>query len=675
MRVGIEIGGTFTDLVATDGTTVLTAKVPSVSKRPEEGAFAAIKAAGIAIDSITDLVHGSTVATNAVLERKGGRTALIVTAGFRDMMLIQRQDRASIYQLDYKKPVSIVRRADVFEADERMLHDGSVLRPLSEAEFAARLEPFLANGNLESLAICLLNAYANPQHEEAIAAWVRHRYPALHVTCSSEISREFREYERASTTVLSAYVRPVIDTYVARFEQALSDGGFQGRFSIMQSNGGRLPASAIRRNAITTLFSGPAAGVTGAVRQLQDAGYRNLITFDMGGTSTDVCVVTDGKPGVASETYIDGLPIRTPVVDIATVGAGGGSIVWRDDGGMLRVGPQSSAANPGPACYGRGGTLPTITDAHLLRGTLQPGSFLGGRMKLDLDAARAAFAPLAETFGMSIEQIADSAIRIADGNVVRAIQLISTELGRDPRDYVLVPFGGAGPLHAGRVAEELGVSKIVVPRNAGILSAFGLLASDFTQFETVTRKTPLIDGVADIVRSTFAELEAVVRDRFHAAGLSADIRFSHTLLMRFIGQAFELEIDLPGDLDRLDIQDIRSRFDEVYRKVYFHQGGSVVGRAMEVVGYRLGGLVAQKAFALPPSATAALGTDSVAGIFEMGTMRESRILGRAELDRAGGAVGPALVDDGVSTTFILSGWHARSDASQNLIIERGNSLQ
>lgn len=674
MRVGIEIGGTFTDLVATDGEMVRTAKVPSVPKRPEEGAFAALSAAGIEIDSITDLVHGSTVATNAVLERKGGRTALVVTAGFKDILHIQRQDRTSIYQLDYRKPEPVVRRADIFEVEERVLADGSILRPLDAEALHTELTAFILESGIESLAICLINAFANPIHEEMLSQLIRQQHPDLHVTCSSEISREFREYERASTTVLSAYVRPVIDTYVSRFVSQLNVGGFTGRFSIMQSNGGRLPAPAIQRNAITTLFSGPAAGVTGAIRQLQAQGYRNLITFDMGGTSTDVCVVTDGIPGITSETYIDGLPIRTPVVDIATVGAGGGSIVWRDDGGMLRVGPHSSAAIPGPACYGRGGFQPTVTDAHLVRGTLQARSFLGGQMALDREAAEAAFRPIAKDFDMSIEQMADSAIRIADSNVVRAIQLISTETGRDPRDYVLVPFGGAGPLHAGRIAEELGIGTIVVPRNAGILSAYGLLASDFTHFETVTRKSPVVEGVVDEVRTAFAGLQDAVRNRFREYGIERDIKYSHTLMMRFVGQAFELEIDLQQALEDLSTDHIRHRFDDVHRQVFFHDGG-VSSRDLEIVGFRLGGIVRQDNYSLPADQTASNGRTESAEVFEGGIILNAQLLNRAAFDSRESVDGPALLDDGVSTTFVLPGWQGHSDQDRNIIIQRGTLPQ
>ena len=504
MRVGVEVGGTFTDLVAVEGDRVRIAKVPSVPARPDEGALAAIDDAGIGLDSVTDLVHGSTVATNAILERKGAPIAFLVTKGFRDLLLLQRHNRNRIYDLFYRKPEPVANRRDTYEVAERIDSDGSVIAALDEDATARLLEQALSDKGYGAVAVCLLNAYANPTHERAVAAMIRARFPDLSVTCSSDVTREFREYERASTTTLAAYVQPVIDAYLARFEDRLSDGGFTGRFSVMQSNGGRLPAEAMGRNAITSLFSGPAAGVIGAVRQAGLSGFDNLITLDMGGTSTDVCLVAGGRPDLSTETEVDGLPIRTPVLDIVTVGAGGGSIVWADDGGMLRVGPQSAGADPGPACYGRGGTEPTITDAHLIRGSMRAEAFLGGAMRVDGDAARRAFEDLAAQFEMSPEEFSDSAVRVAEANIVGAIQLVSTERGRDPRDYVLVPFGGAGPLHAARVAEELGIGTILVPPNAGVLSAFGLLASDYTRYDTQTRKTPLEAGAADRVRDQFA---------------------------------------------------------------------------------------------------------------------------------------------------------------------------
>jgi N-methylhydantoinase A len=665
MRVGIEVGGTFTDLIAIEGGEVRVTKVPSVPRSPEEGVFAALAAAGIALPHVTDLVHGSTVATNAVLERKGALTAFVTTAGFRDLLLIQRQDRPKVYQLVYQKPAPVVERRDVIEIEERMLTDGSVALALDAAVAEGTLRRALIARPFKAVAISLLHAYANPAHERALAALIKKHFPHLYVSCSSDVSREFREYERASTTALAAYVQPIIDGYLSRFEERLERDGFKGRFSIMQSNGGRLPAKAIRQNAISALFSGPAGGVTGAVRQVGASGFKDLVTFDMGGTSTDVCLVTNGKPTIAAETSVDGLPIRTPVVDIASVGAGGGSIVWRDPGGMLRVGPRSAGADPGPACYGRGGREPTITDAHVIRGTIQPESFLGGRMRLDVEAARKAFAGLAAQFGMSLEAVADSAIRLADANVVRAIQLISTELGRDPRDYSLAPFGGAGPLHAGRIAEDLGIDTIVVPQNAGVLSAYGLLASDFAQYETVTRKVRLDGTVSDTVKSVFQELEHKMRDRFRAMGFGKEIAFQRNMQMRFVGQAFEIDVPVPETLSEESLQEA---FDEAHRLVYFHSSGSgVAGKRVEIVGFRIGASVAEECI-LPPKARGAARPSRKALVYESRENRDCVICERAHLEAA--ASGPLLVEDETSTIYVPPSWRAANDAAGNLILNR-----
>ena len=672
MRVGIEVGGTFTDLIAIDGGEVRVAKVPSVPAHPEEGAFAALAAAGIPFSRITDLVHGSTVATNAVLERKGGLTAFVTTAGFRDLLLIQRQDRPRVYELIYSKPVSVVERRDMIEIEERMLADGSVATALDQAAAEATLVAALAARPYKAVAVCFLNAYANPQHEKTVAELIKRRFPQLYVSCSSDISREFREYERASTTALSAYVQPIIDGYIGRFEERLAREGFTGRFSIMQSNGGRLPAAAIRRNAISALFSGPAAGVTGAIRQAGTSGYANLVTFDMGGTSTDVCLVTDGRPIIAAETAVDGLPIRTPVVDIASVGAGGGSIVWRDPGGMLRVGPRSAGADPGPACYGRGGGAPTITDAHVIRGTIQPESFLGGRMRLEVEAARRAYAPLAQEFGMTLEAIADSAIRLADANVVRAIQLISTELGRDPRDYVLVPFGGAGPLHAGRIAEELGIRTVVVPQNAGVLSAFGLLAADFTQYETITRRI-LVDQVAPAaVRSVLQGLREALEQRFRAIDVAGDLRFAHTLQMRFVGQAFEVDVPLASEcLAGLGVGELREQFDLANRLVYMDSGGAgLAGKNIEVVGFRVGATALEATLSPGKPAAQAARPDRRLRILENRESRDCALTSRPQIEAAGNMAGPLLVEDETATIYVPPDWQATCDHSGNLILSR-----
>ena len=672
MRVGVEVGGTFTDLVAIDGDRLRIGKVPSTPERPDEGALAAIESAGIALDAVTDLVHGSTVATNAILERKGAAIAVVVTRGFRDILLIQRHNRTRIYDLFYKKPAPVASRADTFEVAERIGPDGAVIEALDEAAAGTTIDRICGDARYQAVAVCLLNAYANAAHEARVAELIRARRPDLPVTCSSDVSREFREYERASTTSLAAYVQPVIDRYLSRLGTALGARGFAGRFSIMQSNGGRLPAEGMAKNAITALYSGPAAGVTGAVRQAGRSGFADIITFDMGGTSTDVCLVSNGTPSLRAETEVDGLPIRTPVLDIVSVGAGGGSIVWVDDGGLLRVGPRSAGADPGPACYGRGGQDATVTDAHLIRGTIRPDAFLGGRMTVDVEASRRAFAGLAARFGVALGEIADSAVRVADASIVRAIQLVSTERGRDPRDYVLVPFGGAGPLHAARVAEDLGIQTICVPPHAGVLSAYGLLAADYVQYETWTRRVPVDAAAPGVLRSTFAEMEAALRRALERLGVRGDLRHRHWVDMRFVGQAFEVPVALAQEaLPEITAAGLLARFRDAHQQV-FEFGESGHDRA-EIVAFRVGA-------AAPSSALPALGEDGGAPapegtvtIFERGVETSCRLLTRRAVPIGATLPGAALMDDATSTIYVPRGWRAERDVHDNLVLRRDPS--
>lgn len=671
LRAGVEVGGTFTDLVAVEGGKVIVGKVPSVPRSPDEGAYNALIAGGVAIDRIDDLVHGSTVATNAVLERRGAKVAFIATAGFRDVLFLQRHDRRSIYDLGYAKPAALAERRDCFEVAERTLADGAVETALDELSVARLLDGPLSTGGYDAVAICLLNAYANPEHEQRVGALIRARMPHLQVTCSSDVAREFREYERASTAVLAAYVQPVIARYLDRFEGKLKEAGFKGKFSIMQSSGGRTPAEGMKRNAVTALFSGPAAGATGAARLAARAGFRNLITVDMGGTSTDVTLVVDGEPQLASETEIDGLPVRTPVLDIVSVGAGGGSIVWVDDGGMLRVGPRSSGADPGPACYGRGGQQPTVTDAHVIRGTIRPKAFLGGRMNIDVDKARAVFQPLAERFGMSLEEVADSAIRIAEANIVRAIQIVSTERGHDPRDYALLPFGGAGPLHAGRIAEDLGVRTILVPPCAGVISAYGLLAADYVHHETATRRIELKPGVEAEIRTAVAEMRERAAKRFRDIGLEGSAVFDVTAEMRFVGQAFEVPVALPIDsMDALTVERIGELFEAAHERLYRH--GAAGRKRIEIVAFRLGAGLPLEAL---PTISA---PESVGDIAETAAVTERKrqfdcpVRARAGIEPGARIDGPLLLEDSTSTIYIPEGWGGEVDAWYNLVLRRAS---
>jgi len=670
MRVGVEVGGTFTDLVAIEDGKVRVAKVPSVPARPDEGATASLAAGQIDLGAVEELVHGSTVATNAILERKGARVALLITRGFRDLLFLQRHNRTRIYDLFYKKPEPVLARRDIIEIDERISGQGEVVEPLDEVAVAAQLAENLGPGRYESVAICLLNAYAEPKHERQLATLVAKQFPDLTITCSADVTREFREYERTSTTTLAAYVQPVIDGYLRRFESQLVKQNFVGRFSVMQSNGGRLPVAGMSKNAITSLFSGPAAGVMGAVRQAGLSGYGNLITLDMGGTSTDVCLVADSKPSLSGETEVDGLPIRTPVLDIVTVGAGGGSICWQDDGGMLRVGPESVGADPGPACYGRGGNRPAITDAHMLRGTIRAETFLGGKMSVDVSASSRAFEALSEKFHLSLEEMADSAVRVADANIVGAIQLVSTERGRDPRDYVLVPFGGAGPLHAARVAEELGIRTILVPPNAGVLSAYGLLASDFLQYETQTRRIPLGADAPGLVREVFSQLRDQATASFQNLGVTGKLHFTRSLDMRFIGQAFEITVDIEGHtLADLDADGLLALFNKAHNRV-FSFGESGLHRA-EIVSFRLGASVPPD---LVPALNKGIGdqvTRGQARIFDQGKWRDCLLLSRAAIrDEIVGISGPALVEDGTSTIYVPHSWSATVDDQDNILLNQ-----
>lgn len=669
MIVGVEVGGTFTDLVAIDGGRPIVVKVPSVPSRPDEGVLAAFAAAGIALDRVTEIVHGSTVATNAVLERKGARVAFVTTRGFRDLLFLQRHNRSNIFDLRYRKPEPLVARSNCYEVNERIGADGEVLRVVDLEEARRRLVPRLATSGVQAVAVCLINAYVNSTHEHALARMLGEQCPNLLVTLSCETSGEFREYERASTTVLSAYVQPVIDGYLGRLQAALATGGFRGRFSVMQSNGGRVPAAGIRRQAAVALLSGPAAGVVGAVRQAARSGVSELISFDMGGTSTDVCLAKAGRAEIASGLELGGLPIRIPTVSMHTVGAGGGSVVWRDDGGMLRVGPQSSGADPGPACYRRGGCAPTVTDAHVLCGTIRPSAFLGGRMPIDRKLAATAFEQLARDCGLTVEETAESAVRIAVASIAAAIQHISTHRGRDPRAYTLLAYGGAGPLHAALVADELGIAQVLIPPRPGVLSAFGLLASDVVHLESVSRRIRIDEHAPSTLRATWAEMRERADRKLQALGFAAASDFELWLDMRFVGQAYEIAVPIGvAEIDGLDAASLRSRFEEAHRSVFSHGGAN---RQMEIVTLRIAASIPNRS--LPSLATTTVDSDRSAGthdVFHGGRWQPWRVRATETLGAGEVVEGPCLVEDWTSAIVVPAGWMLVRDDAGNLTMSK-----
>ena len=672
MRVGIEVGGTFTDLVMSDGKNIKTAKVPSTPASPDEGAMLAIKAAGLKLDEISELIHGSTVATNAVLERKGGRVCFFVTQGTKDLLLIQRHDRRAIYDLQYQKPSPVVPRHHTYEINERIAADGKIVTDLDSEVTSNLVRDILEQEKFDSVAICFLHSYLNPIHERALSDIISALYPEMPITCSCDVAREFREYERASTTTLAAYVQPVVAGYINRFSEELARRGFQGKFSIMQSNGGRMPAAAITKNAITALFSGPAAGVVGAIRGKGSTPYTDIITLDMGGTSTDVALVSNDQAELTPMTMIDGLPVKTPVVDIVTVGAGGGSIAWVDDGGLLRVGPQSAGATPGPACYGRGGKLPTVTDAHLVRGTLQADSFLGGKMSVDLAAASHVIGEIAKKFNVELAEMADNIIRVAEANIVRAIQQVSTERGSDPREFALVPYGGAGPLHAARVAEDLNIDTVVVPPNAGVLSASGLLLSDYVHYRSQTKRLLLNEKNLNSIKSNISSLTTEAKEYLMKLGIQTNKKIETSLEMRYVGQAFEVPVKLTEtDVRNISLTLLQKRFTEAHHKIF--EFSKPEGDPVEIISIRVGAGEKTPEFVVKHD-NEDIDIDpniSKVDIVERGILSQTTTLSRTDL--TGRTVsGPVLVRDENSTVYVPFGWQVRLDDFYNIVLKRGS---
>lgn len=671
MRIGIEIGGTFTDLVAHDRDNFLVRKVPSVRARPEQGALDALDAAGIDLSTVEEIVHGSTVATNAVLERKGGRVAFVVTQGFEDILYIQRQDRRRIYDLFYSKPVPVVQRQDTVGLKERILSSGAVETALDRASIEEKLVPFLEETECDAVAVCLLNAYADPAHEAIVKEFIRERFPNLPVTISTDVSGEYREYERATTTTLSSYVQPVVAAYLGRLESALKERGFSGRFSMMQSNGGSAPALAVARNAINAFLSGPAAGVVGALRQAQRSGFSNIMTLDIGGTSADMCLVSGGEALLTPEAKIDGLPIKTPMLDINTIGAGGGSIIWVDDGQVLRVGPHSAGANPGPACYGRGGTSPTLTDAHVTRGIIRADAHTGLKSSLDVDAARAALSAVAERFGQDVHELSDNAVRVTNASIAGALQVLSTERGRDPRDYTLVAYGGGGPIHAAEIAEDLSMNAVVVPPYAGAISAYGLLVSDKIHFETLTRIVRLDAGAPASIVEVYDLLRERCLEHFRTLGIIGEPEFGLTLDMRLVGQAFEIPVTLAvPEIEGLSEAVLKEKFELAHEEAY---GFAVRGaKPVEIVTFRLRAGIRNDADAIARQ-SGGDAHDSVGTIFYRGRRSDCRFLNRSLLVKDVVIEGVAVIEDGTSTTFVPPGWTVMLDHADNLVLRRVSS--
>jgi N-methylhydantoinase A len=619
MRIGIDSGGTFTDFVVLDDA----GKLESFKLRSNPASPASVILEGLRRIAAkrAEVVHGSTVATNALLERKGAKTAFVTTAGFEDLIAIGRQNRPELYNLTPALPKPLVPRELCFGVDERILFDGSVERPLNIGGLAQRI----AESGAESVAICLLHSYQNDTHERMLLESLPLEGLDAFVCASCDISPEFREFERASTTVINAYVGPLMDRYLGELESRSPH-----KVAIMQSNGGLLTASEARKHAVRTILSGPAGGIVGAVEIARLCGFRKALTFDMGGTSTDVALAGQ-RAQLTTEARIDNLPVRVPMLDIHTVGAGGGSIARVDAGGSLRVGPQSAGAWPGPACYGVGEEA-TVTDAHVVLGRIAADQLVGGAMHIELQRATQAVARVGAQLGLDPVSAAAAILRVANSNMERAIRTVSVERGEDPREFPLVAFGGCGGLHACEIAAELGVKTVIVPRMAGALSALGMLLADRTRDYSIGSL-----GVKDY-EARFRRIEKQARIDVRGATLE---RFAD---VRYAGQSYELTVPWPGG-------DFHKEHDRVY-------GYSDPKRATQIVTLRVRATVqVEKPSLRAPRTQKALG--ETRRIWIDGRWRE---VGAA-------SHGPALIADYGSTTLVPAGWAMRQDANGNLILE------
>lgn len=659
--VGVDTGGTFTDLVLLQQGKIRIHKVLSTPHDPAQAILQGLYDLGVA-EHFAVLVHGSTVATNAVLEHKGARTGLITTAGFRDVLEIGRQTRPKLYDLKVQKIEPLVPRSRRVEVLERLNERGEVLTPLDEQSIVAAIEHMQAS-QVEAVAICLLFSFANPHHERKVAEAVR--AAGFYVSVSSEVLPEFREYERTSTVVLNAYVGPLIERYLGRLENELPEGAV---LRIMQSNGGSISSKTARREAARTLLSGPAAGVVGATFIAHASGFQRAITLDIGGTSTDVALV-DGIVTHATYGQIGGYPTKLPMIDIHTVGAGGGSIAWFDLGGALRVGPRSAGAKPGPAAYNLGGTEATVTDANIVLGRLLPEAFLDGAMSLDVAQAQKVIARIAEKLGLSLEEAALGIVHIVNANMEAAIRVISVERGFDPRHFVLVAFGGAGPLHACDLATALHIPTVLVPTTPGVLSALGMLTADVIKDYVRTVMVPS-EAAQEIVDVTFRELEVQGLTELAQEGFTpAQIGLERLLDLRYVGQSYELMI--PFEQKMIEVV---SSFHKAHERRF---GYSDMNERVQVVNVRLN---VRGATTHPVLETREQYKDAVmpqpvsirSVIFagEQGATAYTTPLYTREAIPVGIVFrGPAIITQYDTTTLLPPNWQAHVDTIGNLVAE------
>jgi len=694
-RLGVDIGGTFTDaaLVHIGTGELRTTKVSTTPRDLSSGFLRAVhrivSEAGIRPEEIGQIIHATTVATNAIIENKVSKSALITTKGFRDILEIQRQIRPSLYNLFFDKPVPLIPRHLCFEISERITAEGEVLVPLHEEEVRQVVQQ-ARREDVEAIAVCFLHSYTNPAHERRTGQIIKEIFPEVYLTLSSDINPEFREYFRASTTVINAVLMPIVAHYVDKLQGEIASKGFTSGLYVMQSGGGLMTGDVARDKPATMVESGPAAGVIAASAMGNLLGYSNVISFDMGGTTAKAGLIEGGRPKLAVNYEIgstaisldarggtgSGYPLKTPVIDLVEIGAGGGSIAWIDTGGILRVGPESAGADPGPACYPGGGTKPTITDANVILGRISPDHFLGGEMKLDkLAAERAIEEHCAKALRKNVVETSAGIIEIANANMVRALRIVSVERGYDPRDFTLIAFGGAGPMHVNGIVTELKIPTVVIPLNPGITSAMGLLMTDLRHDYVVTHICCLDKLDLDKVNRIYKDFEAQGRDILHQEGMGdADILISRHMDMRYVGQSYELTVPVTDDeIDVSSLGGITALFHREHDRAYGH---SAPEEPVEVANLRLSatGLIRKpdlremKRGSTSPEQ--ALRTKRNVYFTETGGFVQCAIYDRYKLARGNILSGPAIVEDKDATTVIHPDYQAEVDRYGNMILSK-----
>lgn len=666
MQLGVDVGGTFTDFVyLTDEGEIVDFKVPSVPVEPAEAIEHGLAELRL---SFTGFLHGTTVATNTILQRTGSKTAFITTAGFGSMLHIGRQTRPSLYDFKIVKKEPLVPLSLCFELEERISSDGKVITPL-KAEHIKTLASRLKRSGVESAAVCLLHSYQNPVHEQMVGRYLRKQLK-IPVSLSSEILPEFREYERASTTVINAYLLSPVGNYIKKLNRIIRKHGLSEYF-VMQSSGGIAESKLIRSIPARTLLSGPAAGVAASAHLGEELGERNLITFDMGGTSADVAAIVDSKIVWTPHGEIDSLPLKTPMVEIVTIGAGGGSIAWNDEGGALRVGPRSAGADPGPVCYGKGGRNITVTDADLLMGIIDPLFFLGGRFPLDVALTRRAAEKFAGKLNYSVEEMAEGVVRVVEANMLRAVKRVSTEKGLTPNKFGLIAFGGAGPIHAPGIARELGISKIVVPKSPGTFSAFGLLVSDLKFDYTRTHLCSLRDKTAQKrIESILLKHKTAAKQILKSQDIPvAKAIFDPTLDLRYKGQSHEVNVPLKNSIDSTERE-----FHTSHNNMY---GYFMAGAAVELVNVRLTVRVPRTNDIYSSAKKNKKGkrgrinkpkAGKILSIVSNGTRLKTPFYNRFNLKPGMEMAGPAVIADTGSTVLVPEDMLVEVDFMENLIM-------